>query len=353
MKEKIKKNKISIIGFPLIILSIFLIISNSLTQYIRPITSIFLMGSSKGKDIIFFGIFGSLLLLSPLFSNKILKNIEVFNLKNWKSHDFLKISLVLTLIMYLLGIILEISLRLKYNVPINTTFISMDGTNINTSSIIHSHLFKSVIGELITKIIDIPSGIHIGTSLLTYTPIFAYSIFLALPLIYIANLFAIHDRHHIIKILLSFSLSLIFISLFDGGILSRPGLIGLFITIMILNWNNSKKIISIILPLITMISLIAFGVIISLSFGTNTYYDIYLLNPDSNINITDSIDNLEEISNESDYLVLRINSSLDYNEMDLTDSLTKKLNGKCDGFFITVNTISYLKKERILDKIFN
>ena len=176
MNLKLKENKIAIIGIFLIILSILLLVSNNLTNYIRPITSIFLMGSSKGKDIIFFGVFGSLLLLSPIFSNKLLENIEFFNSKNWTSKDFLKASLYLSVLTYLLAILLEIMLRLNFNVPIDTIFVSMDGTNINTTSILHSHLFKSIIGQIIVLIMNVPSDIHTGISLLEYTPVLSYLI---------------------------------------------------------------------------------------------------------------------------------------------------------------------------------
>lgn len=345
MYHKLKENKISLIGFFLILFSIFLLLSNSLIQYIRPITSIFLMGSSKGKDIIFFGVFGSLLLLSPFFSTGILKNMRF--LKNFDSDDFLKISLCLTLITYLIAILLEIKLRLTYNVPIYTTFISMDGTNINSSSIIHSHLFKSVIGLIISQFMNVPSGIHTGTSLLKYTPTLSYHIFLILPLIYLSNLFAVNNKSVLIKIILSFSLTLSFIALFDGGLFSNPGYLGLFITLFILKWDSTKKILSLITPAIIILTIFSIEVIFILTCGISTYYNVYIINPSDNSNITDSIPNLEKVSNENGYLTLQINSNKDYNEKELMDYLIKRLNGKCDAFFITGNPMSYLKDYNI------
>lgn len=354
MNLKLKENKIAIIGIFLIILSILLLVSNNLTNYIRPITSIFLMGSSKGKDIIFFGVFGSLLLLSPIFSNKLLENIEFFNSKNWTSKDFLKASLYLSVLTYLLAILLEIMLRLNFNVPIDTIFVSMDGTNINTTSILHSHLFKSIIGQIIVLIMNVPSDIHTGISLLEYTPVLSYLILLIVPLIYILDLFSINDRHPLIKILLSFSLTLNFIALFDGGIFSNPGLIGLFFTITILIWDINRKIKSIITPPMILLVIFSIEAIFSLTCGISTYYDVYIINHNNDIdNTIDTIVNLDKISTENNYLKLRINNSLDYTEMELMDSLIKKLNGKCDGFFITGNTMSYFRKDVNLNRIFN
>ena len=353
MNLKLEENKISILGALLVFLSIFLLVSNSLTEYIRPITSIFLMGSSKGKDIIFFGIFGSLLLLCPFFSNKLLENIKFFNLKDWTSKDFLKLSLYLSLVTYLLAILLEVLLRLSFNVPIDTTFVSMDGVTANTSSIIHTHLFKSIIGQMITFIIDVPTGIHTGTTLISYTSFLAYIIILILPLTYILDLFSINDYHPLIKILLAFSLTLNFIALFDGGLFSNPGLLGLLITIAILNWDNNRKIKSVITPSIIVLTIFSIEVIFSLTCGISTYYDVYIINNEDNLDINDTIPNLDKISSENGKLMLRINSSLDYTESELMDSLIKKLNGKCDGFFITRNTISYFWKDSTLNMIFN
>ena len=345
MNLKLKENKISIIGFLLIILSVFLLVSNSLTEYIRPITSIFLMGSSKGKDIIFFGVFGSLLLLSPIVSNKIIKRIEFLNIKNQNPKTFIKIILYLSIITYLLSILLEIIVRIRFNVPICTTLITMDGINANTSSIIHTHFFKSVIGTIIASLINVPNGIHTGTLLLNYAPTLSYSIILILPIIYILNLLPNKDNTSWKEILLAFGLTLNFIALFDGGIFSNPGLISLFIIILILTWDDSKKIRSNLLtPSMVIIIIYGIEIIFGFTCGTTTYYDVYILNPNQNLNINDTIPNLEKISNENGYLTIRISSSPNYDEIELINYLIKKMNGKCDGFFITRNPMSYLQE---------
>lgn len=190
---------------------------------------------------------------------------------------------------------------------------------------------------------DVPSGIHTGTSLLSYKPALSYNIVLILPLIYLSNLFAIHNKHNLIKIILSFSLTLSFIALFDGGLFSNPGYIGLFITLFIIKWDSTKKILSLITPSIIILTIFSIEVIFSLTCGISTYYDVYLIDPSDNLNITDSIPNLEKISNENSHLTIQIASSKDYNEKELIDYLIKKLNGKCDAFFITENPMSYLK----------
>ena len=66
-----KLNKTILFGFLFIALGGFVFISDILNPIIRPITYTFLMGSSKGKDIMFFALMGILLILSQIIPRKI------------------------------------------------------------------------------------------------------------------------------------------------------------------------------------------------------------------------------------------------------------------------------------------
>jgi len=59
-----KVNKIILLGIFFIFLGGTIFLTDILNPVIRPITHIFLMGSSKGKDIMFFGLLGMFLILS-------------------------------------------------------------------------------------------------------------------------------------------------------------------------------------------------------------------------------------------------------------------------------------------------
>ena len=63
-----KLNKTIIIGLIFMLLAGVIFVSDVLNPIIRPITHLFLMGSSKGKDIIFFGLLGLFLILSQSMS---------------------------------------------------------------------------------------------------------------------------------------------------------------------------------------------------------------------------------------------------------------------------------------------
>ena len=53
-----KRNNIILAGFIFILFAGVLFITDIFNPIVRPLTRIFLMGSSKGKDILFFGLFG-------------------------------------------------------------------------------------------------------------------------------------------------------------------------------------------------------------------------------------------------------------------------------------------------------
>ena len=105
-------NKSILVGILFIIIAGVLFISNILNPIVHPITYLFLMGSSKGKDIIFFGLMGFFLISTQIF-----KDLKV------DSDKFLKITLVLGSITLTLGILLEVLFRYQMGIGLNTIFI--------------------------------------------------------------------------------------------------------------------------------------------------------------------------------------------------------------------------------------
>ena len=133
-----KLNKTILVGFLFIALGGFVFISDILNPIIRPITYTFLTGSSKGKDIMFFALMGILLILSQIIPRK----IDVTK--------YLKISIVIGSVLLILGNLLEVVFRLQMGIKLNTVFCSMTNT-MSSTRILHTHLLKSILGEVITK----------------------------------------------------------------------------------------------------------------------------------------------------------------------------------------------------------
>ena len=99
-----KINKTILIGAAFILLAGIIFFTDMLTPIIRPVTYLFLMGSSKGKDIIFFGLLGLFLISSQIIK----KDID--------TTKYLKISIVLGAVLLILGILLEVIFRLQMGI---------------------------------------------------------------------------------------------------------------------------------------------------------------------------------------------------------------------------------------------
>ena len=137
IKILMNSNKTILVGIIFIIIAGTIFITNTLNPIIRPITYLFLMGSSKGKDIIFFSLLGLFLMLSQA-GNVFKKNIN--------ENKYLKISILLGCMLLILGILLEILFRYQMGISLNCVFVSMNG-EMSSTSILHTHLLKSVIGK--------------------------------------------------------------------------------------------------------------------------------------------------------------------------------------------------------------
>ena len=146
----------------MILFSVLIFSTKFLDSLILNLTYIFLEGSSEGKSVLLFGIMGSILLLYPLFNNngKIMQKISSLNPAfKGNGNMYLKLAIIIVLLTYLIGILIEITFRLKLGVSILTTFVAMDPSPASTS-ITHSHVFKSVLGDLISLVRGLCSRKH-------------------------------------------------------------------------------------------------------------------------------------------------------------------------------------------------
>jgi len=214
----------------MIMFSILIFTTKFLDHLILNITYPFLEGSSEGKSILLFGIMGSILLLYPLFrfNGIIMKKISSLNPSfQGNGNKYLKLLIIVVLLTYLLGIIIEIIIRLKLGVSIFTTFVAMDPSPASTS-ITHSHVFKSVLGDLISASgFHVPSNIHTGSSLIHYTSPLSFVVLISFPLVYLLGLISLNQRKNRYKVILAFAITTSLIGMLDGGLFSTPALIGL------------------------------------------------------------------------------------------------------------------------------
>jgi hypothetical protein len=300
-----------------------------------PATSLFyplLLGSSEGKVVLFLIFMGSLLLLNPVISSgKISSKFASRDI--WDSKRYLKYAIILVLITYLVGIFIEIWLRINFGVSLFTVFVSLN-PDVTSTSIMHSHVFKSALGSLLNSIgAVLPSNIHTGDSLFRYVSPAAYLIVITLPLTYIASLLSMDNRMGHYRVIIAFAASLAMIGMFDGGLFSNPAIIGFagLLGMFFIDEPFSPR--NLIKPAIIILVIILLGLTIEVA-GSNTDYTQLTF-----IDQTQPVDwnGYDVISEENNTVVLNITQ----NDRSNLISLFNTLKGKTEAFFVTWNFYSY------------
>lgn len=354
-----KINKTILVGILFILIGCILFVTDILNPIIRPLTHIFLMGSSRGKDILFFITIGLFLIIS-----------QVFRDKKINSNKYLKISIVLGVILLISGIIVEIIFRYQLGIALNTTFMSVQN-GISSTSIIHTHLLKAIFGNLITTILGPVSGdINTGISLYPYVPAFANVVMILFPILFITLALGIRNRHLPTTILISFFGTCLLIGALDGGLFSTPamaGICGLFVLyrneyyfnhyigVLFKNEelisakgkpayaackNRNKFLLNRVLPYIVIFVFIGLRISISILGAQPDYYTLEVTNPVDNIEMNGiDVENITINNNTTTYII-----SSHYNEMDLLDKVKVKLNNSCEYYTLSWNIMTYFNK---------
>ena len=379
-----KTKKYIALGIILIIFGIKLFSLEGIDQFIRPFTQPILMGSSKGKDILFFVLFGITIILSTLGDNERICNF--FNglpiPEILKDKDFyLKLSLIIFIFTAVAGLAVELLLRNSLGIGWNTILVIMNPSETSTS-ILHSHLYKSIFGMILGMFLShIPTGIHTGSSLSAYTPNIISLLFILIPINYITLLISMQKRKAVPRLFLAFISTIGIIGLIDGGMFGTPAVGGIY-GILILMYNSEildgisdyignkekrnsiksqlkeelstiksilsgkitdnkrsvKRYLKILIPHIALILIIILRFSIAFygaspdSYELNVYdgHDLDVLNQYDSLNVT------EHENKTTVYL------SNQYNEMELLNNLAISLDGKCDWYSLSWNIYSYL-----------
>ena len=377
----------------MIIIGVVLFFPTPLEYIVRPFTQPILMGSSKGKDILFFVLFGLTLILSTICDNdKIYLKIKSLNIRDeFKNHNFyLKLSIVLFLILTIIGLILELYLRYSIGTGFNTIFVAAN-PSLTTTSFLHSHLYKSIFGTILGIFLtNIPAGIHTGSSLAVYTPQIANYLFILIPILYIIMIISLQKRELFSRVILAFAISVGIIGIMDGGFFATPTIAGLyglliilldeyvldnltkldenedskqskndktkeelkkFLDYIILSIHNLKYIFNFKSeeakdfwqfwgPHIILIILIILRFSIAIYGADDVCYELDIYNATEDIDLSPY--HTLNITETQDKTIVLISN--EYNEMELLNNLGKSLSGKCDSYSLTWNFYSYLGK---------
>lgn len=326
----------------MILFSVMVFSTKFLDSIILNITYIFLEGSSEGKSVLLFGIMGSMLLLYPLFNNngRIMQKISSLSPANGNGNMYLKLAIIIVLLTYLIGILIEIIFRMKLGVSILTTFVAMDPSPASTS-ITHSHVFKSVLGDLISLVgVYVPGNIHTGTALIQYTSPLSLIVLITFPLTYLLGLISMNNRKNRYKVILAFAITTSLIGMLDGGLFSTPALVGLSGLLGIYAIKQPFSARDLLKPSFVIVLLIVLRVFIGI-IGTNTeYHEITFLDETSPINLSGyTVISINSVDNKT---TIRISS--ERSDKTILTDMVQRSDGKVSGIILSWNIFSWVSK---------
>lgn len=331
-------NRLEIIGIILVLFGILVYFTGFLDGVITAIFWPLVLGSSEGKAILLLVIMGSLLILNSIITRHQIS--PKFDAKTVSiANRYLKYTLILILFTYGLGLIIEVWLRLQYGVSLFTVFVSLN-PDVSSTSIIHSHVFKSALGSTLTNIGGVvPSQIHTGDSLARYLSPATYIIFLTLPLAYLTGLLSMDDRMDHYKVIMAFALSISLVGMIDGGIFSTPAIIGFA---GLLGMYFIKKPFSprnLIVPSIIVFMVIILALSLEIGGSNPDYHQITVIHQKEPVDM--GAYKVININNSTNVNIINIKTT--ENDKNTFVNLFETFKGKADGFFITWNFYSYFR----------
>ena len=240
---------------------------------------------------------------------------------------------------------------------------------MSSTSILHTHLLKSILGKVLTEIMGpfIKSGINTGVGLYSYVPSVGFLVILLIPILFVTIVLALQKRPWFTAFLISFFASCLIIGAIDGGMWGTPALVGILGLFLVyrngyyLNYiagrllkdeellteneanqpsyrnaglSNTRYLINRLLPYIIIILVIALRFTIAFAGAEPDYYTVEIANISDDVDFGDIP--IEKISNGT----YHVDSS--YNEMELINDLKIPLKNKCEYYTVSWNIYSYM-----------
>jgi hypothetical protein len=330
-------NRLSVIGILMIIVGAVVwrvsVLHGIATSLFWPLT----LGSDETKAVILLVVMGSFLVFNSLITSGRFKG-RFASLDFSGSKKYLKYAVILVLFTLIVGQICEVLLRLEFGVPIFSVFVSVN-PSITSSSIIHSHVFKSVLGYMVTQVfgVAIPSYIGTGESLFKYISPLKYVVIVTWPLIYVTCLISMDKRMDLYKLIIAFAGTLALIGILDGGLFSNPaiigfaGLIGMYFIEKLFSPRNLIK------PTLIVLIIILVGVGLEIGGSNPDYHQITVIHPTQPVDLNGyDVLSIKNYDNES---IIDIKTTT--NDKETLLNLYHTFKGKADGFFMTWNFYSY------------
>lgn len=293
-----------------------------------------LEGSSEGKTVLFLWLLG----ITLIFTSIINQNDKIHS-KLYKNKDYhlkyLKITIILLISCALIGLIVEALIRHQFGVSFFTILTSMD-PNTSTTSPMHSHAYKSVLGIIANSIV--PTHINTGSSILKYVMPYALVILLFWPICYVLGVIGISDMKILHKIVGIISLNVALIGLIDGGIFSQPFLIGIGFLLLVYFSNGKIGIRFFVKPVVIMGYILLLAMIIEVGGSDTSGHTLTVVNQTQAVDMTEF--NVTNVEVHGDMTTYTLNCATP--DKQLIREVFAKFKGKSDLTFMSWNFYTYL-----------
>jgi hypothetical protein len=326
-------------GIILIFVGLVIYATSPLDQLVMMITWPLLSGSSEGKAVLLMVIMGGFLVLNSVINNYgfLLPLKEKISSYSPDGQKYLKWTLILLLITAVAGILIELLIRIKYGVSFFTIFVSVNPTATTTSPM-HTHVFKSVFGNIADGLQQfVPNHVHTAGNLYPQVIPWAYLILITLPLACITGLFSLNERKTVNRILIAFSLTLALIGMVDGGLYSQPSMIGLTLLFFLYFIRTPFKFRQLIIPFVISALVVSSGLALELAGNNSEYHEIKVINQTGQPDLSNY--NVLSTEKQGNMTVIKIKTT--GSDKITLESLFKTYQGRSDGFFMTWNLFSY------------
>lgn len=336
MIQTVKNNKFQVIvGLILIVLALIILITESIDTVITTILWPLLEGSSEGKTVIFLGMIGFYLIFDVVA-------IKINLIENLYSTDrtkfrYLLFTIIILLICAFIGLSIELYLRYMMDISPFTILTSMNPYPA-TSSPMHSHAYKSVLGLISYYIV--PTHVNSGVSILQYVKPFAFIVIPVWIVSFITGFIGFHRMNGLNKIINIIALTLSLIGLLDGGIFSQPFLIGIgFMWLIYYSDNNPIKLKHFVKPVVIMGYILLIAMICEIGGSDTTYHTLTVINQTEHVDMSSY--NVIKVIQDGEKTTYIMNTTIP--DKVLITSIFKEFYGKCDATFMSWNFYSYFE----------
>ena len=317
-----------------IILAFIIFATDSVDALITSLLWPLLEGSSEGKTVIFFGMIGVFIILDVFIDKFTFITRRVYTSKNIH-FKYILFTIILLTLCALFGFILELYIRQSMGVSPFTILTSMHPYP-STSSPMHSHAYKSVLGLISYYVV--PNHVNTGISILKFMAPYAYIVVPVWIISYLTGFIGLHRMTGLNKAICIVALTLALIGLLDGGLCSQPFLIGIGFLLLMYYSNDEKiKLKHFIKPVVIMGFILLIAMICEVGGSDTTYHTLTVINQTEPVDMSEF--NVVECIQDDDKTTYVMNATM--GDKQLITSVFEKFKDKSDATFMSWNFYSY------------